>query len=199
MDIKKVLSERVYKAGYIVKKELIDFGGEELPMDSAYNPSGQYIGNPKDAYRLCKIRGIAPELRGPKHNVCSIGFCGKDKKWYGWSHRAMYGFKKGSTCKKGDCHYVPKTFKELRKDCHVREGKMCHLNAHYEVAPEDLATPMEPNDQVEATPATQKQTAKGIVRCALKHCGFELGKGEWTAQNTADAKQMAMDFAAGVS
>ena len=34
-----------------------------------------------------------------------VGFSLKDNKWYGWSHRAIYGFKIGSTCKKGDCHY----------------------------------------------------------------------------------------------
>jgi len=34
-----------------------------------------------------------------------IGFSPKDDKWYGWSHRAIFGFKVGSTCKKGDCHY----------------------------------------------------------------------------------------------
>ena len=37
-----------------------------------------------------------------------VGFSPKDKKWYGWSHRAIYGFEIGSTCKKGDCHYTPK-------------------------------------------------------------------------------------------
>ena len=34
-----------------------------------------------------------------------VGFSPKDGKWYGWSHRAIFGFKVGSTCSKGDCHY----------------------------------------------------------------------------------------------
>ena len=35
-----------------------------------------------------------------------VGFSPKEQKWYGWSHRAIYGFGIGSTCKKGDCHYI---------------------------------------------------------------------------------------------
>ena len=35
-----------------------------------------------------------------------VGFSPKDKKWYGWSHRAIFGFKIGSTCNKGDCHWT---------------------------------------------------------------------------------------------
>ena len=35
-----------------------------------------------------------------------VGFSPKDNKWYGWSHRAIYGFEVGSKCKKGDCHYT---------------------------------------------------------------------------------------------
>ena len=42
-------------------------------------------------------------LRTDDSNVCSIGFSEKDNKWYGWSHRAIYGFKIGDVVKKGDC------------------------------------------------------------------------------------------------
>lgn len=31
-----------------------------------------------------------------------IGFSEKEQKWYGWSHRAIYGFKIGDKCKDGD-------------------------------------------------------------------------------------------------
>ncbi len=33
----------------------------------------------------------------------NIGFDPVSKKWYGWSHRAIYGFGIGHTVKKGDC------------------------------------------------------------------------------------------------
>jgi hypothetical protein len=71
----------------------------------AYTPQGVYIGGPSDARHLCVNRGIRPEPRTPESNVCSIGFSDKDGKWYGWSHRAIFGFKVGSVCRKGDCHY----------------------------------------------------------------------------------------------
>ena len=43
---------------------------------------------------------IAPEKAEPGHSVCSIGKSAKDGKWYGWSHRAYYGFKTKAAAKK---------------------------------------------------------------------------------------------------
>jgi len=60
-----------------------------------YTPDGHYIGDLETAKYLRDKRGIKPELRKPGMNVCSVGFCEKDNKWYGWSHRAMVGFKVG--------------------------------------------------------------------------------------------------------
>ena len=31
-----------------------------------------------------------------------IGFSEQEQKWYGWSHRAIHGFKIGDKCKEGD-------------------------------------------------------------------------------------------------
>ena len=122
-----VLSKKRYKAGYEVREELsptnfeavpigetdkntqeiIDFindhKGEHVIVKSAYTPTGHYIGNPKTARFLIIRRGIKPELADPSHKVCSIGFCEKDQKWYGWSHRAIFGFGIGDIVKEGDC------------------------------------------------------------------------------------------------
>lgn len=111
MKTKKILSEKVFKAGYVARKEIISTGVKDAPWQEwtmAYNLSGAYIGDMKNAYYLCVKRGIYPELRTPESNVCTIGFSSKDGKWYGWSHRAIYGFKIGSTCEKGNVHYVPR-------------------------------------------------------------------------------------------
>jgi len=89
---KKVLRVRKYKAGYEVRTELWDNGGPATEMRSAYTPSGDYIGNPRVARYLCVKRGIKPEKASPDDNVCSIGFCEKEQRWYGWSHRAICGF-----------------------------------------------------------------------------------------------------------
>ena len=109
MKILRTYNERVMRAGYVIKKERVTISSESEGIDitSAYTPSGYYIGTPSHAYRLCVKRGIVPEPISDCDNICSIGFSHKDGKWYGWSHRAIFGFKKGSTCKKGDCHYLP--------------------------------------------------------------------------------------------
>jgi hypothetical protein len=39
--------------------------------------------------------GIEPEKAKPDHSVCSIGWSEKEKKYYGWSHRARVGFSVG--------------------------------------------------------------------------------------------------------
>lgn len=66
--------------------------GRSVSSQVALTPTGDYIGTPKRAKFLCDKKGIAPEVRPDSHSrVCSIGFSRKDGKWYGWSHRAMFG------------------------------------------------------------------------------------------------------------
>ncbi len=82
--------------------------GHTLQMVSAYTVGGDYIGDEKTAQHLCDEYGIYPELSEPKlsdpsHKVCSIGFSRKYRKWYGWSHRAIFGFSVGDVVKEGDC------------------------------------------------------------------------------------------------
>lgn len=51
---------------------------------------------------LAKKYGITQfEFPHPESSIKHIGFAPKDQKWYGWSHRAIYGFKVGDTVKKG--------------------------------------------------------------------------------------------------
>ncbi len=123
---KIVLSVRKYRAGYVVREELSQTNFKAVamsePMDedmqklidiitskehvivkSAYTPNGNYIGDQKTAHYLIVKKGIKPEKENPTHNVCSIGFCEKEQKWYGWSHRAICGFGIGSEVKEGDC------------------------------------------------------------------------------------------------
>ena len=57
---------------------------------------------------------------GIEEKKCGVGFSEKEQKWYGWSHRAIYGFGVGSKCKKGDAHYkgkewTAKTLKDAKK------------------------------------------------------------------------------------
>ena len=84
---------------YIVKKELIDgkeFGCDDFEAESAYAKDGGYLGDPKMAKRLVEKFGITRfEKKNPACNICTIGLNEKENKWYGWSHRAICGFKIG--------------------------------------------------------------------------------------------------------
>jgi len=39
---------------------------------------------------------------GIKRIAAGIGYSESEGKWYGWSHRAIYGFKPGDVVKEGD-------------------------------------------------------------------------------------------------
>lgn len=91
----RVLSEKDMGA-YILKEVETTMGltPKEKPISLTYAISkvdGCYIGDEKDAEHLIK-KGIQPERAEAGNNVCSIGYCSKDEKWYGWSHRAIHGF-----------------------------------------------------------------------------------------------------------
>ena len=92
-----VLSERNYKKwGYVIRHELWDDsewsndGG--IFINQAYTFQGDHIGETKLAYYFCNKLGIAPELKHKHSQICTIGYSAKDKKYYGWSHRATFGF-----------------------------------------------------------------------------------------------------------
>lgn len=90
-----VLSVRKYKVGYEIRTERYFVGDDEqeVIIKSAYTiPEGHYIGSSKDAHYLIVKRGIKPELSDTAHSVCSIGFCEREQKWAGWSHRAICHF-----------------------------------------------------------------------------------------------------------
>jgi len=84
-------------------------------MVAAYNLQGHYIGTKEDAEYLCDKRGIRPESFSA-NSVCSIGFNESEQKWYGWSHRATFGFNIGHITKEGDCQTTSGYTDEYVKD-----------------------------------------------------------------------------------
>lgn len=144
-----------------------------------------------------------------------LGFSPADGKWYGWSHRAIFGFEIGSACSKGDCHYVASTPEELIDD-HVNfmdytdEEKIKQKRAECQVLDNRsgiriLTTPIAikvardtdallnalDNDSIGSLPEEQIFKNDFYV--------IDCGRGEWVAKTMDDAKQMAKDFSAGVS
>lgn len=207
---KELLKTRKYQAGYEVRDELWWFGEDEshkVLIKSAYTPNGDYIGDSKWAYRLCKVRGVKPEKSQPGHSVCLIGFCEERQTWAGWSHRAYHEFGVGSKVKKGDCGYCESTYDEM-----VEVLSKQYLNNDYtknvvfEESPDhkfvivhyDAETcefePAEISDDGEVIPMKKTDS-----RWETFTDSYQLGRGEWEAQTLEDAKQMAIDFVEGVS
>jgi len=88
---------------------LVEYGDEnKTRIYSLFNSDGGYMGAifPDDVInshiKFLMEHQIIPETYGG-NTVCSIGKSLKDGKWYGWSHRAIYGFQIGDTLKEGDC------------------------------------------------------------------------------------------------
>lgn len=95
-QVLKVYAARRHRSGcFEIRSELIEYGdGSTLEWATAYSPHGHYIGPAPVGRNLAKY-GIVPELPTPKHRVCAVGYSPKEKAWYGWSHRAIVGFKVG--------------------------------------------------------------------------------------------------------
>jgi hypothetical protein len=85
------------------------------------NRFGHYVGDERFGFFLYKNGIIDPEISPSlpgcdPHKVCSIGWCASEQKWYGWSHRAICGFKLGDVVKEGDCTNSPGVTAECLKD-----------------------------------------------------------------------------------
>jgi hypothetical protein len=201
MKTLEIIKERVFKAGYVLRTEIIKTGIVDEPTHEwtmAYNLNGKYIGDPKTAHRLCQQRGIAPELSDPDHNVCSIGFSSKDGKWYGWSHRAIFGFKIGSTCRRGDCHYSSPSRKDYRESCKEfwSDDNRENVKARY-VNDRDGLSGIEVSWTY--SDGIPNEKLRGRISKIFSVYPEKWGKGEWAAKTVADARQMACDFASSVS
>lgn len=85
---------------------------KDTHMISFYAMDGGYIGDLDNFKALVVDLGIVPEKAKASNNVCSIGKSITDGKWYGWSHRAICGFKIGDVVKDGDCCATPGTLPE---------------------------------------------------------------------------------------
>jgi len=86
-----------------VRWEITPLTGDDMWHAVYSDVDGGYVGTPEDAYRLFQQGIICAQKAQPQHKVCSIGFNQAEQKWYGWSHRARYGFGIGDVVKDGDC------------------------------------------------------------------------------------------------
>jgi len=122
-----------------------------------------------------------------------VGFSPKENKWYGWSHRAIYGFEVGSECKKGDCHYVGSDINEQKEAAILFWSDDDHVN----VRCEGILEEGNGNKSFDIKWDFKDKTNGRIG--GSNHYITPLGRGEWTAKTLDDAKLMAIDFNEGVS
>jgi hypothetical protein len=180
------------KGGYKVKEELWSMGEGDKPTKvlAAYSNNGDFIGPPDFAKHLAR-RGITQfDKIDPSHSTCSIGFNPKEQKWYGWSHRAIYGFGVGSTVKRGDCVYVPSNRQEYiqsLKDWYFDDE--LYKNVSIKIN----------RDNIQLSYEIHSVNGTIYPFNITETLDIDYGKGEWTALTLEDAKQMAIDFSKGVS
>jgi len=189
----------------VATKVTLELGpDEEHKMDSwMLKADGSYLCADFDrsfVKRLMK-RGITDHLQNQSMvagNTVNIGFNPEEGRWYGWSHRAIYGFKIGSKCEPGHVHYVPKDRDDFLEDCtrfwtedthewtestfHLEDGAIKGVNTEWKY-----------NDKV------SNKKLPGTISSVFSELPDKYGKGSWTAETMKDAKEMAIDFARGCS
>jgi len=124
-----------------------------------------------------------------------VGFSPKENKWYGWSHRAIFGFGIGSTCKKGDCHYRAANIEDEIEAAERFWDEESHEWTKAEL--KDNGTIHVSWEYGALTP--NKKLHNTIGGCDWHYDPNNFGRGEWVAKTMEDAKQMAIDFNEGVS
>lgn len=75
---------------------------KDLSDYEVLNDEGKIVGNLSWALELLKLGIYKPTSKTPERVYCSIGYAPNSKKWYGWSHRAINGYKIGDVLKAGD-------------------------------------------------------------------------------------------------
>lgn len=202
---KKLCLLRTYAAGYEVHLVELGFGFEMEPVyvQTAFTPDGKYIGSPRDAHWLVYKHGIAPEYRTPTSTVCSIGFSAREQKWYGWSHRAMFGFGIGHTVTPDSVAYVPSTREEYiaeRLAWHTLTQEKANVTARVvDSGPEEDQGIFIEFDVVGPCVRAGESIGDrvGIIYPLDRAGGY--GRGTWTAATLDDARIMACDFAEDIS
>lgn len=193
----EILNKVFYDGYYILKTRQTHPPGITVLSEIAYNLNDEYIGDPKTAKYICVDKKIVPELATPTNSVCSIGFNEKDQKWYGWSHRAIWGFTIGSKVTKGASGYrtsdKQELLKELKDDYRFNSSDGSQIKETSKgwiiTVPAEVPTD---SDCLEDDDKAERTTKPYVYE-------YILGRGEWAAKTLEDAKQMAVDFAESVS
>ena len=137
------------------------------------------------------------------------GFSPTEQKWYGWSHRAIYGFGVGSKVSSGDCAYSPTCkedyIQESLKFWNIDDGIWRECESPDVTCTTSLVSfddnYMQDNQLgfLLVSETKFKGADRDYTRSIFTPYPEQYGKGEWIAETLGDAKQMAIDFSGGVS
>jgi hypothetical protein len=162
------------------------------------------VGMENDLNFLLK-RGITEQIQDGygKSKTCCIGFNPIEQKWYGWSHRAIFGFGIGDECKQGDCGFQPKNKEEFAESC-LRFWGDTDMNGDTYKTNQSVREEVQNGElgvYVEYTydDKVPNESMRGKLNGVFSPYPKTWGKGQWTAKTIDDAKQMAIDFARCVS
>lgn len=149
-------------------------------------------------FEFLAMKDIVATLGGYNTHRCCVGLSLVDGLFYGFSHRAVHGFRIGSETKKGDISYRPATIEDLAEDQLSFWSDSFHEWTTSKVGEDNKGRPCvivtyryndkSPNKSLHGTTCKKEIYPKG-----------RLGRGEWRAETFVDAMMMAMDFAEGVS
>ncbi len=199
-------AENYLKMVAYVDKSDCGLGETEVYKSKFDNSYITHVGM-EDSIKYLAEREITEQL------THGVGFSPKDNKWYGWSHRAIYGFTVGSTCKKGDCHYTASNpdemiddyanfFADISQECADQHRAECQVlpdRSGIRILHTPVKLPMIKNlDDLESAIDNPDDLPTEIWNedsVSTKKCG----RGAWIAKTLEDAKQMAIDFNEGVS
>jgi len=173
----------------------IDAEMEALRQQAMADPHYHGLGAGFQAY--LDEHGINPERIHPDSYSCCIGFSEKEQKWYGWSHRAIYGFGIGDEVKRGHCAYVPTDPNDFLDDMR----RFWDDDSHERTWAEHVDHNGELGVMVRWTYADDIENVKlrGTQGRNFHRYPDTWGRGEWTAKTLEDAKQMALDYYEGVA
>lgn len=135
-----------------------------------------------------------------KHGIMQVksgvGFSEKEQKWYGWSHRAYYGFGIGSKIKPGDIGFQASSKEEFIEDFkNIWFDKEYHDKKTLEIKEfkNKVIMTVNYNDKV------PNKDLRGTIDKYEAIFPKKWGKGEWTAKTLEDAKEMAEIFSENIS
>ena len=187
---------------YIAESKVAPLQGEKASMCYYSRVDKSYIAHVSlaESDGLIKFlfeKGIT-KLETNNGNVACIGWCEDEQKWYGWSHRAIYGFGVGDEVKRGDCGYVP--VDEI--DATAEAVRFWQGDNRINLSASEVKTDDDGLKYVDVEWTYDNETPNEKLRSTISgtrhYLPKEFGKGEWKAETLEDAKQMAKDFAEGV-